>query len=261
MTWAAIATLVIALAAGAVALYLIISERRRHELVEAQNARLLAEEKERDAERARLSEQLITAEQDERRRLAVFLHEGPVQSLSGIGLMVDAALHSLDAGRIDEGTEIIKKALDLHRETIRSLRDLSFNLEPVVLRDQGFSPAVRALAERLGLSHQLEFELDVEAGETLSEKAQVGLYQIIREALSQAIRRGPPQKISVRIARTADGDIETVISDDGTGERRRASFDAIAERARTLNGQFEVEQGQDGGTAVRVALPAYVAGS
>ena len=65
----------------------------------------------------------------------------------------------------------------------------------------------------------------------------------------------------MRIARTADGDIETVITDDGAGERRRASFDAIAERARTLNGQFDVEQSDDGGTAVRVALPAYVAGS
>ena len=261
MVWVVVAILVIVLVAGAVALYLIVSERRRHELVEAQNARLLAEEKERDAERARLSEQLITAEQDERRRLAVFLHEGPVQSLAGIGLMIDAALHSLDEGRIEEGTGIIRGALERHRETIRSLRDLSFNLEPVVLRDQGFTPAVRALAERLGMSHELEIELDVEEAEALSEKAQVGLYQIIREALSQAIRRGPPRRISVRIARTADGDIETIIADDGAGERRRASFDAIAERARTLNGQFEVEQGADGGTAVRVALPAYVAGS
>ena len=261
MTWVLVAILVVVLAAGALALYLVVSERRRHELVEAENARLLAEEKERDAERTRLTEQLITAEQDERRRLAVFLHEGPVQSLSGVGLMLDAALHSLEEGRIDEGRGIITTALERHRETIRSLRELSFNLEPVVLRDQGFSPAVRALADRLGMTHRIQIDLDVEAGAQLAENAQVGLYQIIREALSQSIRRGPPTRVSVRIARTDDGNVETVITDDGAGERRRASFEAIAERARTLNGQLDVEQGDDGGTAVTVVLPGYAAGT
>src|SRR6266511_6223938 len=57
---------------------------------ESENARLLEEAKVREAERARLSEQLITAEQEERRRLALFLHDGPVQSMSGMALMLDA---------------------------------------------------------------------------------------------------------------------------------------------------------------------------
>ena len=47
-------------------------------------------------------DRLIAAEQDERRRIALFLHDGPVQNLSGIALMLDAALHSIDAGRLDE---------------------------------------------------------------------------------------------------------------------------------------------------------------
>ncbi len=50
---------------------------------------------EREAERARLTERLITAEQDERRRLSIFLHDGPLQSMSGIALMHDAALAAL----------------------------------------------------------------------------------------------------------------------------------------------------------------------
>jgi signal transduction histidine kinase len=50
-----------------------------------------------------------------------------------------------------------------------------------------------------------------------------------------------------------------VIADDGAGERRRASFEDIEERARTLNGQLDIEAGQLGGTAVRVVLPSYVA--
>ena len=128
-----------------------------------------------------------------------------------------------------------------------------------MLRDQGFGPAVRALAEQVGLSRGIQIDLDVEAADALAEKAQVALYQIIRDALHLAIRRGPPSRIAVRIGSLADGSVETVVSDDGSGERRRASFDAIAERARSLSGNLVVDAGPDGGTAVHVILPAYVA--
>src|SRR6266702_4326410 len=96
-----------------------------------------------------LADRLITAEQDERRRLALFLHDGPVQSLSGIALMLDSVVHSIDEGKLDDAKDVLTQALGRHRAAIRALRELSFNLEPVVLRDQGFTPAVRALAEEL----------------------------------------------------------------------------------------------------------------
>ena len=226
----------------------------------AENARLLAEAKVREAERGRLSDQLVTAEQDERRRLALFLHDGPVQSMSGIGLMLDAAIGSIDSERLDDARRVLASALERHRETIRSLRDLSFNIEPVVLRDQGFTAAVRAFADRVGLSNQVQIDLDLDAADNLAEKAQVGLYQIIREAVNQAIRRGPPTRISIRVEQL-DGEIATEISDDGTGERRRRSFEAIEERALTLNGRMSVGPSENGGTAVRVVLPRYAAES
>ncbi|MGB2953249.1 MAG: histidine kinase [Gaiellaceae bacterium] len=225
----------------------------------SENARLLAEAKVRELERGQLTEQLITAEQDERRRLALFLHDGPVQSMSGIGLMLDAVIEAIGEQRLEDANQVLGSALDRHRDTIRSLRDLSFNIEPVVLRDQGFGPAVQAFADQVGLSSQVQFDLDVEAAEELTEKAQVGLYQLIREAVNQAIRRGPPSRISIRIAPSHDGGVETIIADDGTGERRRASFETIEERARTLNGRLVVDPGRNGGTAVRVLLPPYAA--
>ena len=225
-----------------------------------ENARLLAEAKVREAQRARLSDQLVTAEQDERRRLALFLHDGPVQSMAGIGLMLDAAIGSIDSQRLDDARRVLTSALGRHRETTRSLRDLSFNIEPVVLRDQGFVAAVRAFADQVGLSNQIQIDLDLEAGDSLAEKVEVGLYQIIREAVSQAIRRGPPTRISIRVE-LLDGEIAAEISDDGSGERRRRPFEAIEERARTLNGRMTVGAGANGGTAVRVVLPRYAAES
>ena len=226
---------------------------------ESENARLLAEAKVREAERARLSEQIVTAEQDERRRLALFLHDGPVQSLAGISLMLDAVIDSLEGGRVEEATSVLDSALQRHRDTIRSLRDLSFNIEPVVLRDQGFGPAVRAFAEQVGLTHRIQVDLDVDAADRLAENVRVAIYQIIRDAVNQAIHRGPPSRISIRVLEREDGTVEAVIADDGAGERRRASFEDIEERARTLSGRLDVEAGEDGGTEVRVVLPSYVA--
>ncbi len=208
-------------------------------------------------ERERLVERIITAEQDERRRLALFLHDGPVQNLAGIALMLDAAVNAIDDGRPESAREIMASALLRHRETIRSLRDLSFNIEPVVLRDQGFTPAVLELANQLGMEHKVKIEVDVQRADLLGEKEQVGLYQIVRESLNQAVHRGPPTIISVVIKETPAGEIETIVADNGKGERRKAALDAIDERASTLNGRFTVEQGADGGTAIRVVLPAY----
>jgi len=204
-------------------------------------------------ERARLSERLITAEQDERRRLALFLHDGPVQSLSGIALMLDAVLHAIEDENLDAARSVLTEALERHRAAIRALRDLSFNLEPVVLRDQGFTPAVEALAEELGLRHEIKIELDVAPAEELAEKVQAALYQIIREALNGAVRRGPPTHISVIVERGGDGRFVATIVDDGSQERRREFFDTLAERARTLDGRLSVDQSE--GTRIVLELP------
>jgi signal transduction histidine kinase len=229
-------------------------------LAAAALAALLLRRQEQEAERARLSDQLIAAEQDERRRLALFLHDVPVQSMSGIALMLDGVVDAIDRGDIDAAKDVLARAVGRQRETIRELRDLSFALEPVVLRDQGFGPAVQALADQVEVSHRVRVDLDVDAGGALADRAQIVLYQMIRESLDAAIRRGPPTRISVAIGEVNGGAVETVITDDGSGERRRRVFEALAERARTIQGHVEVDHSSDdGGTAVRITLPPYTA--
>jgi signal transduction histidine kinase len=182
-----------------------------------------------------------------------------VQSLSGIALMLDAVGASLEAGQLDDARRVLRSAAARQRVTIRELRDLSFALEPVVLRDQGFGPAIRELAEQLGLHHRLRIELDVAAGDRLGDKAQVALYTIIRESLELAIRRGPPTRIQVKIGELDDGSVETCVADDAPGERRRRAIEAIEERVRQLHGTVSLEAGADGGTELRIVLPPYTA--
>src|SRR5918995_6834986 len=185
-TLAAVGVVAGATFAGAFSIYLIASERKRHAVAEdslqaqashlealvAENARLLEEAHEREGERARLTDQVITAEQDERRRLSLFLHDGPLQSMSGIALMHDAALESLRRGRYEDAERVIERSLARERKTIQELRDLSFAIEPLVLRDQGFHAAVRALGDQIEQSDRITVSTNVGAGEALGEKTQ-----------------------------------------------------------------------------------------
>ena len=169
-------------------------------------------------------DRLIAAEQDERRRIALFLHDGPVQNLSGIALMLDAALHSIETGKLDDARDVLSSALDRQRNTIRELRDLSFALEPVVLRDQGFGPALEALAEHIGTSNRIRIDLDVGDSERAGGTAQVALYTIVRELLDQAVRRGPLTRIEVGMRALDGGGIETVGAYDAAREGRGGSL-------------------------------------
>jgi two-component system NarL family sensor kinase len=203
-------------------------------------------------------ESLIAAEQDERRRLALFLHDGPVQQLSGIALMLDGALHSLGSDRAEEARGIIDAALAQQRATIRELRDLSFALEPVVLRDHGFTPALRALADQATASHGVAFELEIDDRVEIGTSAGIALYTILRELVDQALRRGTPTGIRIDVSPTAEGGVVASVADDADPERRRRSLEAIEERVLQLHGTLEV-QVEPGGTETRVSLPAHTA--
>jgi two-component system NarL family sensor kinase len=201
-----------------------------------------------------LTEQVLAAEQDERRRIALFLHDGPVQTLSGVALMLDAALDLVQRGDTERAREVLDKAMSQTRATIGELRDLSFNIEPVVLRDLGFGTAAHALAQERALEHGIHVELDVEGADALGERAQAALYQIVREALDGAIRRGPPTEFTVRV-RPVGRTLEVEIHDNAPGERRKRSVEVLEERARTLDATLSVE-GDDAGSTMRLTLPA-----
>jgi two-component system NarL family sensor kinase len=203
-------------------------------------------------------DRLISAEQDERRRLALFLHDGPVQNLAGIALMLDGALHSLSADSLDEARSIIEVALAQQRATIRELRDLSFVLEPVVLRDHGFGPALRALADQASAAHSIEVDLDMDSATVIGATASVAVYTILRELVDQAIRRGPPGAMRISVAPTPDGGLVASVADNADPERRRRSLEAIEERVRALHGTVAVHA-SSGGTTIEVTVAPHTA--
>ena len=104
------------------------------------------------------------------------------------------------------------------------------------------------------MQREIKISVDVAAAEQLGEKVQAALYQIVREALDGAVRRGPPTEIEITVERTPEGRFVTTIADDGSQERRREFFDMLAERARTLSGRLVGRAA--GGDANRPRAPA-----
>jgi signal transduction histidine kinase len=199
------------------------------------------------------ADQVLGAEQDERRRIALFLHDGPVQSLAGVALMLDASLDLIGRGDQEQAREILDRALARTRTTVGELRDLSFNLEPVALRDHGFAAAVDALAQSRGREHRIEVTLDVTMIDSLGERTQAALYQIVREALEEAIRRGPPSRFEVAATVEVPGTLRLVIRDDAPTERRRRALEVMGERARTLGATLTLDH-EVGGTTMSLEL-------
>ena len=201
----------------------------------------------------------MLAEQEERRRVAEQLHDGPIQQLSAIAQMLDAGLSELADGDTERASEVLTRGLELARDAARDLRGLCDDLEPRVLHQVGFEPAVAALTRRLSARHDVEIDLDVSQAADLGENAAVALYQILREAAEQAVRRGPPTRIEISLRATEAGGVELVVADDGPPERRAAVLEALAERAATLNGRFSSEVRYPRGSTLRIEVPPAAA--
>ncbi|HXG77479.1 MAG TPA: histidine kinase [Gaiellaceae bacterium] len=211
-----------------------------------------------DPERELLAARLL-AEQEERRRLAELLHDGPVQQLSAVAQMLDAGLEAARAGESARAVEVLERGLELARQASRDLRALCDDLEPLALRELGFAAAVGALARRVAERRELEVVLDVEHGDTLGESAQSALYELVREAIDQAVRRGAPSRLEVSLQPTASGGALLEVADDGPPERRSAVLEALAERASSLNARFSSELRYPRGSTIRVELPPSAA--
>ena len=199
----------------------------------------------------------LHAERDERRRLAELIHDGPVQLVAAVTQMLDAAHHSLEEGDLAGGSRIVERALTVARDASVDLREIVSSIEPDALRQHGLGAAITELTDRLALRRGVAFDLDLAAAGGLGESAQSGLYQITRDALDQAVRRGPPARVSVTITEAASG-IELRIADDGGKERREAVLTALGDRAAELNGTFASET-TPAGTWIAIRLPPAAA--
>ncbi|MGD9570522.1 MAG: ATP-binding protein [Thermoleophilia bacterium] len=231
------------------------------------NARLLADLRREQDERRSLAAAIVLAQEQERRRIAEDLHDGPVQELVGVGLLLDALAADIGAGS-PEGAGDVERAAGAAREAVRGLRRAIADLHPLVLEQLGFAAAVRALCERLEWSGA-RVEVDVDPAESLSETRRTAVFRIVQEAVTNIARHAAAERVLVR-AHEEGGSLVVEVSDDGRGFDPAApragvaeghlGLAAIEERARLAGGTLRLASEPGRGTTLRVTLPAGASG-
>ncbi len=207
------------------------------------------------ADLRRSRERLVTAREEERRRIRRDLHDGLGPALAALAMQADMAreLALTDAHRTaDLLTEITLKA----QSAIQDVRRLVYNLRPPALDELGLVSALEQYAA--SLSSRLNITFDVPTAlPPLPAATEVAAYRIVQEALNNVTRHARAQKCAVRI--TLDNNLRLEICDDGmgipAGARSGVGMTSMRERAAELGGACQIESVPGNGTRVTATLP------
>ncbi|MBI2000761.1 MAG: HAMP domain-containing protein [candidate division NC10 bacterium] len=214
--------------------------------------------------RARLLEQVITAQEDERKRIARELHDETSQALTS--LMVGLKLLE-QRPELAEMRESLADLRALTGKTLDAVHDLALQLRPSVLDDLGLVPAVDRIVEEFRRTHgiRVTFETNLRAGPRLPASLETALYRITQEALTNVARHAGAQSVSL-LLEARRGSVRLIVEDDGRGfdvascmsesrgERCLGVF-GMRERATLLGGTLTIESTPGSGTTIFVEVP------
>lgn len=213
------------------------------------------------ASRGKLLESLITAQEEERRRIARELHDETGQTVSTIMLEL-ARLRDALSPEDTEAKERVTAARALAARTLRGLRQLINGLRPEVLDELGLEPAVRSYVrsrlEANGVSVKLHFSgMD----ERVPTEVETTAFRVIQEAVANT-RHGGAKSVDIQL-QAADGRFTVTIADDGTGFDVATAFEApgswglrgMRERVSIIGGGFSIESETGKGTRLEFWIP------
>jgi two-component system, NarL family, sensor kinase len=211
---------------------------------------LLAQRLQRSLERT------LTALEEERRRLRRDIHDGLGPTLASASMRLELARSLM---REDPGTAdgIFDGLVQTHHQALRDIRRLVDGLRPPVLDQLGLLPALRDRAARLSGSVVISVEADADP-EPLPAAAEVAVYHIVSEALTNVVRHASASVCTVRLCRD-DRALRVEIRDDGKGlppgYQPGVGLQSIRERSAELGGSAEIRDAPEGGTVVSATLP------
>lgn len=222
-------------------------------------------EGERDAviisERERGLRAVISATEEERKRIAKDLHDGVVQELTGLKLRLQNQLRTV---RMDESErESFNQTSSLLDESINELRNISHQMMPRALTELGLLPALDDLLEKAFGHTDIRFSFEHHRLENLrfEERVEVSLYRITQELINNIIKHAGAKAVSVQLLKTATH-IVLVVEDDGKGfryedeaNRNGIGLMNISSRAKALNGEVNYTPSPQQGTVATIRIP------
>lgn len=214
---------------------------------------------EKEQARFLLLKKLISAQEEERKRIARELHDGVGQVLTSLMVGMRTLQRSDDAGltarRMDE-------LCATAGETLEQVRTLSRELRPSLLDDLGLAAALERYAAEFARAHPATaVDLHCDLPARLPGPIETALYRIVQEAMTNAARHGKASAISVLVSRRANT-VQAIVEDDGAGfdvaavRRLQSSVGIFGmnERAELLGGTLDIESSPEG-TTVYVEMP------
>jgi signal transduction histidine kinase len=212
----------------------------------------------RNTQLEQLSDLLLRAQEEERRRIARELHDRVGQNLSALNINLDILLGKLQDPPARRRLEDSLKLVDA---TLQSIENVMADLRPALLDEYGLAAALawygQEYAQRTGIRVGVEAG---EAGTGLRPEAAVALFRIAQEALNNAAKHSSAKRITVGLEEKG-GELVLSVSDDGKGfdpaaaPRGRWGMTTMRERAEAAGGRLSVDSSLGQGTTVRAAVP------
>ncbi len=216
----------------------------------------------------KLAARMSEAQETERRRLAIELHDRVGQNLTALGINLNIVRSLLPQDEMARLRPKLDTAIALLGETIERIRDLNSDLRPPVLDDYGVLVALRwfcrRFTERTGVETVVEGR---EPDPRLGQAAEIGLFRIAQEALTNAAKHAHAKLVVVRYEQDRDM-VRLMIADDGVGfdassyrsNEQRAGWGLIGmqERAAAIGGHLRIESASGAGTRVLVEIPVAI---
>jgi signal transduction histidine kinase len=206
---------------------------------------------------------LLLAEERERRRLAVDLHDGLSQTVALTQIKLSALRRAL-GGKHESSLDAIE---ELIQQTDRAIRSISFELSPPVLHDLGLVPAVQWLIENIQTRYGIEIVLEDDGRpKPADEKARVILFRSLRELLINAAKHAQARRVRVLLEREGDL-LNASVEDDGVGlepdvvPAAGSGLFSIHERLSHVGGSMSIESAPGRGTKIRLSAPLASGGS
>jgi two-component system sensor histidine kinase DegS len=199
--------------------------------------------------------------EEERRRLARDIHDGPAQVLANalLELQYCERLLDRDPGALRQEFAVLQKCL---REGLGEVRRLIFDLRPPALVELGLAASLRHYLSDFEARTGLETQLSVDGDERLQPTQEAAVFRIVQEALQNIRRHARASRVSVRLE-TSPGTWRVLVHDDGVGfdptqaseGRRTLGLTSMRERAQAVGASLEVSSAPGNGTTVALTLP------
>lgn len=208
-----------------------------------------------EAERRRAGSAALQAQEEERARIARDLHDEVNQSLTGLLLRLEAVREAAPPEL--EGELAETKALA--NQAMTELLSLARQLRPTALDDLGLAAATAGQVEQLGRG-EIEARIATEGDfSDLDSDAQLVVYRVAQEALSNAARHSGAERVAVALRRRGDGGVELDVDDDGCGfafdeSEGGLGIAGMRERALLIGGELTIESRPGRGTSVHLRV-------